>query len=503
MEYKNRMGSWVQIREIKKKIVFPTLFSRLVTVYISILVVTLIVLFVAFTNAFQSYFVEYTQNIMIKQATGLAEEYYQIGTYSTSREDILAKMMYRIKVMDSYLESTTWLIDRNYGVVVVSEHASQNKSQIIVPNQKDVQQVLEGNIVRIENGFKEYFSTPVLTIGYPIQMRNEVQYALFIHTPMPLILRTIDEVRNIILKVVAITGTIVFLWIYMISKQMSKPLKQMNAVAKQIASGQFSKRIEVSGRDEIAQLGLSLNNMAYELNKIEDKRKKFLANVSHDLRSPLTSIQGFVTAILDGTIPPESAEKYLKIVLNESRRMITMTNTILELSRVEEGVTPLRRVSFHMGCLVKSSLASFEPIMHERKIGVFTHFEKDEPYVWGDIDMMSRVLQNLMDNAFKFVNEGGRIEITTKLKYGKLWTVVSNTGSYIPEEEQKEIWDRFYKGDGSRGKDKKGLGLGLVIVKEILKQHDENIKVNSSEKDGMVSFCFSLPLAKDVSNHKI
>ncbi|MDF2593704.1 MAG: histidine kinase [Clostridia bacterium] len=496
MEHKNRMGSRLQIRKLKKEFVFPTLFSRLVTVYISILIATLIFLFIVFTNAFQSYFVQYTQDIMVKQAENIAEEYYKVGIYSTSTKEAVEKILYRIQVMDSYLQSTTWLIDRSNTIVVVSENSNAPFVDKSIPDGAVIKKVFDGNIVRIENGFKEYFSTPVLTIGYPIEVLGNIQYALFIHTPMPLILQTIDEVRNIILKVVGITGTLVFIWIYFISKQMTKPLKQMNQVAKQIASGQFDKRIEVTGQDEIAELGLSFNHMATELDKIEETRRKFIANVSHDLRSPLTSIQGFITALLDGTIPKDNQEKYLKIVLGESQRMITMTNTILELSKMEEGATPIRKVHFNICTMIRGILVTFEPIAREKDIKVEVTLEDNEPYVTADIDMIARVIQNLLDNAFKFVDEHGTIKVSAALKNNKMLIAIGNSGAPISEKEQKDIWNRFYKGDSSRGKYKKGLGLGLVIVKEIIKLHDETIGVTSKEGE-LVTFFFTLTASKN------
>lgn len=497
MEHKNRMGSRLQIRKITKEFVFPTLFSRLVTIYISILIATFVFLFVVFTNAFQSYFVQYTQDIMIKQAENIAEEYYKVGTYNTSTQDAAQKILFRIQAMDSYLQSTTWLIDHSNTIVVVSENRNAPFVDKSIPDEAVIKKVFDGNIVRIENGFKEYFSTPVLTIGYPIEILGSIQYALFIHTPMPLILQTIDEVRNIILKVVGVTGTIVFIWIYFVSKQMTKPLKQMNTVAKQIASGQFDKRIEVKGQDEIAELGLSFNHMASELNRIEEIRRKFIANVSHDLRSPLTSIQGFITALLDGTIPQDNQEKYLKIVLGESQRMITMTNTILELTKMEEGATPIQKVPFNICTMIRGILVTFEPIAKEKDIKVEVSLQDSEPYVVADIDMIARVIQNLLDNAFKFVNEKGIIKVTATLKNNKMLIAIGNSGEPITETEQKDIWNRFYKGDSSRGKYKKGLGLGLVIVKEIIKLHDETIGVSSEEGD-LVTFFFTLSTSKSV-----
>ena len=489
------MGRRLQVREIGEKFTFRSLFSRLVFVYISILVIMLVLLFVTFTHSFQSYFVKYTQDIMIKQAQTIAMEFYQKGTYTTSRSEALEKILYRIQVMDSYLQATTWIVDiSGEGFIIEKDLISAITEEL--PAEANIEEVFEGRVIGLENGFKEYFSTSVLTIGYPMVVGNSVQYALYIHTPMPYVLQTIEEVRNLILQVVGIIGTVVFLWIYFISKQMTKPLKEMNDVAKSIASGNFEERIVVKGHDEIAQLGASLNHMAGELDKIEDNRRSFIANVSHDLRSPLTSIQGFVTAMLDGTITPEKQERYLQIVLGETQRMIKMSNTILELNRMEEATTKINKTVFDINNVIERNLASLEKRALEKDIKLMCQLNLRYHRAYADCDGISRVVQNLLDNAMKFVGPGGYIEIKTIHRNNKLWVAIYNSGPPIPLEQQSEIWNRFYKGDRSRGMDRRGVGLGLVIVKEIIKQHGEKIG-ERSEEDEPVIFYFSLEVAEE------
>ncbi|MFQ9698335.1 MAG: sensor histidine kinase, partial [Zhenhengia sp.] len=228
-----------------------------------------------------------------------------------------------------------------------------------------------------------------------------------------------------------------------------------------------------------------------ELDKIEANRKSFIANVSHDMRSPLTSIQGFVTAILDGTIPPEKHEKYLRIVLNESQRMIKMTNDILELNKMEEGNLPLKKMEFDIHEMIRDLLDNFEQVTKEKEVKVNVILDKKDQMVFADPEKIARVVQNLLDNAFKFVNKQGTIEVETVAKQHKIWVYIRNSGPAIPEEEQKSIWERFYKADLSRGKDKKGMGIGLVSVKETMKQHNEELGIISKEGE-MVTFYFTL-----------
>lgn len=501
MEHKNSLGRRIQIRKIRNIFVFPSLFSRLVSVYISILVIMLVVLFVTFTQSFQSYFVKYTQEIMINQAKNIANEYYRAGSYSTSKEEALSQIMNRIQIMNSYMQATTWVIDQGGNGYIITEDSISLISKDMA-DEATICEVLEGRVIGFENGFNEKFSMPVLTIGYPIVMNNTTQYALFIHTPMPYILQTIDEVRNLILNVVGFIGSIVFIWIYTISKQMTKPLKEMNSVAKTIASGQFDKRIDVKGNDEIAELGLSLNHMAEELDKIEENRRDFIANISHDLRSPLTSIQGFVTAILDGTIDAAHQEKYLKIVLSEAQRLIMMTNTILDLNQMQEGTKPIEKVSFNINQMIDKAILSLESRMKEKQISISKDLDLQHNWVIGEMGGINRVIQNLLDNAFKFVNEGGHIIIRTTFRQNKVWVSILNNGPAIPEEQQKLIWERFYKADSSRGQDRKGVGLGLVIVKEIIKKHEEVIGVRSKEGEEYVEFYFSLTQAHKATHEE-
>ena len=491
MEYQNGMGRRLQIRKIKDYLRFPSLFSRLVAIFISILAIILVVVFVIITNFFHSYFVKYMLEMMTSQAKGIVAEYQKATHYGIESEEALSQMISRIEVMNTYLEGTTWIVNREgQGYVIDSDFRKSIHEGIDL--QPYLDEIFEGKMVTIENDFKESFSKAVLSIGYPIMKDGKVEYALFIHTPMSYILQTINEVRIMIFIVVGFVGSVAFVWIYLVSKQMTRPLKEMSQVAKSIASGEFDKRIKVNGNDEIAELGLALNHMAEALDRIEENRRSFIANISHDLRSPLTSIQGFITAILDGTIDAEYQERYLNIVLSESKRLITMSNTILELNQVQEGIKPIKKVPLNMNQMMEEAVLTLENRRRKKNVHVMMQLDERHAWVMGDMDGVSRVIQNLLDNAFKFVGQNGHIVVRTQLKQDKLWISVLNDGPSIPPEQQKLIWDRFYKGDGSRGQDKKGVGLGLVIVKEILKQHDETIDVYS-EEGKMVEFRFSLP----------
>ena len=231
--------------------------------------------------------------------------------------------------------------------------------------------------------------------------------------------------------------------------------------------------------------------MASEIARSEEDQKKFVANVSHDFRSPLTSIRGYLEAMLDNTIPPQLHEKYLQIVLNETDRLTKLTNSLLTLNNLNTRGMMLDRTDFDINQVIRSTAASFEGTCRSKMLSIELILTGDILYVNADMDKIQQVLYNLLDNAIKFSHHNSVIKVETAEKRSKVFVSVKDTGIGIPRDAQKLIWDRFYKSDLSRGKDKKGTGLGLSIVKEIITAHNEHINVISTEGEGS-EFIFSL-----------
>jgi signal transduction histidine kinase len=231
--------------------------------------------------------------------------------------------------------------------------------------------------------------------------------------------------------------------------------------------------------------------MAVELNKLEELRRTFISNLSHDIRSPLTSIKGFLQAILDGTIPREKQDKYLNIVLKETERLTKMTNDILDLSKMEGGQLELSKTEFSINNLLVNEIEKHETRLIEKNINVEFHLTEGNDLVYADIEQITRVVYNLIDNAIKFVEYGGKISLGTKIKKNKIFISIKNTGEVIDDENLRYIWHRFHKLDKSRGEDKGGSGLGLSIVKAIIKNHGEDIEAKSNKEEGTV-FTFTL-----------
>ena len=274
------------------------------------------------------------------------------------------------------------------------------------------------------------------------------------------------------------------------------PIRKITQAAKEYATGDFTKQINIHKNDEIGYLAASLNFMATELSTLEEDQRKFIANVSHDFRSPLTSIKGYIEAIMDGTIPYEMQDKYLNIILFETERLNKLTQSMLELNKYGKKGTMLDISKFDINHTIKMVVQSFEGTCKEKKISFELILTGQTLFVSADMSKIQQVLYNLIDNAIKFSHTDSAITIETTEKNDKVFVSVKDTGIGIPKDSLKKIWERFYKTDLSRGKDKKGTGLGLAIVKEIISAHNENINVISTEGVG-TEFIFTLPLANE------
>lgn len=282
--------------------------------------------------------------------------------------------------------------------------------------------------------------------------------------------------------------------IYFITDRIIGPLKDIGKAAKSFAAGKFDERVPVRGHDEIAELALTFNNMASSLAISENLRQTFLANLSHDLRTPMTSISGFVDGILEGAIPPEKQEYYLQLVSKETKRLSRLVTTLLDLSRIQAGERKFNMTTFDICEMARLILISLERRISEKQLDVEFDCEKDNMYVVADKDAIYQVLYNICDNAVKFSKDGGKYRIKIVGLEKKIYVSVYNEGQGIKEDELPYVFDRFYKSDKSRSLDKTGVGLGLYISKTIMDAHDEEIWVKSTYGE-YCEFVFTLQKA--------
>ena len=259
-------------------------------------------------------------------------------------------------------------------------------------------------------------------------------------------------------------------------------------------------RLEVTSYDEMGQLAMALNNMAQSLSTTENARRSFTANVSHELKTPMTTISGFVDGILDGTIPPEQERHYLTIVSGETKRMSRLVRTMLNLSRIEAGEMEIKHSKFNIVETICQALFLFETQIEEKNLDV-RGLDHDKVMVDADPDLVHQVVYNLIENAVKFVNEGGYLEFGFSSDVKNTYISVKNSGAGLSKEEIPKIFDRFYKTDRSRGLDKNGVGLGLYIVRSIVSLHGGEIIVRSNEGE-FVEFVFSLPHSRSSAKFK-
>jgi len=279
--------------------------------------------------------------------------------------------------------------------------------------------------------------------------------------------------------------------VYVISEKLTGPIRKMNSAAKKMAKGNFDTRVEVRGRDEIAELSKSFNEMASSLGNLERMRSTFISDVSHELRTPMTTIGGFIDSILDGAIPPEKEKYYLEVVSSEIGRLSRLVTSLLELSRLETGSRKLNLEGFDVCEMARTILISNEQRIEEKHLDVSFECDRDNIEVVADRDSIHRCLFNICDNAIKFSRDGGRYEVKIADAGERVEISVFNEGVGISEDDLPFVFERFYKSDKSRGLDKTGVGLGLFLVKSMIEAHGETIKCES-ESGKWCRFTFTL-----------
>lgn len=284
-----------------------------------------------------------------------------------------------------------------------------------------------------------------------------------------------------------------FFAIYIITYRLTKPLKLMRDAAKAMSVGDFSKRIPVTSDDEIGELAVSFNNMTNSVARLESMRKDFIANVSHEFKTPMTTIAGFIDGIIDGTIEPEKQNYYLGIVSDEVKRLSGMVQSMLSLSRIDSGDLKINREEFDFKEQLVNILIGQEQRIEQKQIVIKGLEDMPDITVNADKDLMYNVVYNLIDNSVKFVNECGYIKFTADIQHKKLHFRIENSGDGIPQSELPFVFDRFYKGDKSRSINKNSTGLGLYIVKTIIKNHGGTISV-SSKLNEFTAFDVLLPM---------
>ena len=343
--------------------------------------------------------------------------------------------------------------------------------------------------------FYGYFSETRLSTIAPITENLNTRGYVAVHYLMSDLYQSRSSLLWIIQLLFVVTYLLVAVLFIFYSFHVRKPLNEITKGASEFANGNLSYQIPVDSENELGYLAQNLNYMADKLNRNGEYQRQFISNISHDFRSPLTSIKGYVEAMIDGTIPVEMQEKYLKIISYEAERLEKLTRGLLTLNELDIQKRMLNIQSFDINQIIKSTAASFEGTCTTRQILLELVLSGKELYARADIEQIQQVLYNLLSNAIKFSPDRSTITIETTEKNDKIFVSVKDHGIGIPKSSINKIWERFYKIDRSRGKDQKGTGLGLAIVKEIISAHGQHINVISTEGVG-TEFIFTLEKAK-------
>ena len=458
---------------------------KFVLVYVAIAVVTFVLVTLAGGRLIEDSIIENYSMDFYNEADSIADYHFSDGDSPITEE-----MFNNLKATASY-QNLTILITNSKGRVMADTRLDYDELGKETIEGFDASK-LDRNYYSI-GSFFDTFDEDMLTVIVPISGSYKVSGYVSLHMPLTVIrdlreniLRSFYLFTFIVLFITFIILVLIILWV-------TRPLNAIIKASKEYSAGNLGYKIRLKSNDEIGYLARTLNVMAGDLKNATENQHKFIANVSHDFRSPLTTIKGYIEAIKDGTIPKEDQDKYLDIVLSETERLTKLTSELLELDKLDFKKIGLDISVFDINLTIKEVAASFEGRCTEKNISFSLLLEGDEFPVSADRSKIQQVLYNLIDNAIKFSPQSSKIEIETTEKHDKAYVSIKDHGIGIPYNELNNIWKRFYKVDSSRGRDRMGTGLGLAIVREIIQDHGQKINVISTEKAG-TEFVFTLDI---------
>ncbi len=500
-------------KQIKKKKTRSNIFITYFILFASIFLVTFGVLGATLIFMVNAYSLEAKTKLLQENTQSLADSIAATLIVNNMNADYSYEKMEICKtlgVVSSCIDSDVFVCDTEGKIILCKEQPDNspyyaasmvcNKHNKFSMNDKVIQRVYEnGSTISTDTvgGEKCYvvgcaIVAPSYTAGY--DGTGNIIGSVFAVAESG----TSDLVASVIRMFVFVAFvclSVGFLLIWLLTKRMVTPLQQMSTAAKRFAVGDFSYRVNIAGNDELSDLGIAFNDMADALDKLESSRRSFVANVSHELKTPMTSIAGFIDGILDGTIPKEKHEYYLKIVSEEVRRLSRLVIAMLNMSKMESGDFEMKPKVYDISDQLVRILLNFEQNIDKKHIQILGLDNLKKRRVYADPDMIYQVIYNLLDNAVKFTNEHGYIGITVTEQADQVQVRIKNSGEGIKSEELPRLFERFYKVDKSRSLDASGAGLGLYIVKMMVEMNGGRIWAQSeSKKDA--EFIFTLPKAK-------
>ena len=430
---------------------------------------------------------------MKADAQTIARNYEYLGSWQVSTKVFIDH------INETAQDSSVWLLDRN-GLQLNITGLSEDTPNLTGDDVSAYLQVVlqSENPVVFQAGFDRYFGkNPVITVAMPLRLHGSAVGAVFIHKKLELInTGFLPLFRELWLAAVIACALGLVLTAYT-AMRITRPLTELSNAAKRLAQGDMSVRVRVYADDEIGEVSRAFNSMVDALQNMEEQRKGFVANVSHELRSPITSIAGYLQGMLDGTIPQQEHQKYMQVVYDETQRLTRLIRDLLDLSRIESGNVPMNPVDFNLNELMRRVLIKYEGRLDEKNMEVEAEFADEPCMVHADMDRIEQVVSNLVDNAIKFCGQYGKLTLETRWEGEECVVTVADDGAGIDEKDLPHVFDRFYTVDKAHTAGK-GTGLGLPIVKQILLQHSHDITVESVSGEG-TRFTFRLDRAKETT----
>ncbi len=469
-----------------------SMFARVMAVIMAAIVVCVLALFSLFYVTVRANYIDMRMHELKVQAYDIAY------LASRARSNSLLPMIEGESLTDKYIKRKAETIYEEFKAYSVVVNRSGQVTAYVTPeilHNEDVEfdwQRISAMLLRVLGGEEIIFPTdgkngPTFTVAVPWIDNNTVLGAVFIQTAAQTVYATYQSLAlNVALAALAILA-LSGIGVFIITRQITAPLRMTAQLSGEIANGDFSRRVPVTGSSETRELAVAFNSMASQLETLEQSRRDFVANVSHELRSPMTSIQGFLQGMLDGTIPVSEQKQYMQLVLDETRRLSKLVGNLLNLSRMESSETALAYSDFDLHECIRRVIIANMTQLDDKQMELSLSFEDEPRYVHADADQIEQVLINLLSNAIKYTPAGGHITITTRVEDALTHVTVCDNGAGVAPEDAPYIFDRFYKADKAHTVGK-GTGLGLSICKRIMEKHGQVIRLLPSEEGAVFEF---------------
>lgn len=463
------------------------LFVKMIVLYFCIVVSTLTMLGILLSFLINNYFIYSKQMEMLVKASNISE---LVQPYIIN-EKYPGEMISLLNKAEKSLGTEIWIIDSYGNIIAASTKDEVHEGDLIDP--ADLSDMRQGK-TSIRKGQSKIFGETALWVITPVKNENNVIGGTIMFSPIIGITQTTQKVRNLFIYSSIVSILFATVVVHFMAKYVTGPLREMNKIAQRMAKGDFSQRVTIHQADEIGDLGEAFNYMSGQIEKQEKLRRDFVADVSHELRSPLTNIQGFIEAIMDGKDrTPEDRSRYLGIIHKETTRLSRLVNELLYLSKLESGTVETSKTLFSLNEVIESSVQKFLPVAGEKKQNIICSVSEEEIILSGNPDRIEQVITNLLDNACRHSPEGADIDVKLTKTSDSAKVMIIDRGEGIPPEDLPMIWERFYKVDKARKRDTGGTGLGLAIVRQIVESYGGQIEVTSEVGKG-TEIGFSLPV---------